>query len=57
MKKTYWQLRRMSKQELWDYGIKRNEIDNHAQRIGVWYFNKPTILEMLSVTHREWAIN
>jgi len=54
-KKAYWQLKRMSKADLWNYGISNGSIDSNAQKMGLWYWNKATLLEILSVTHREWA--
>ena len=57
--KTYYQLKRMARQDIWEIGIKDGSIDEHAQRVakrhGIGYFNKSTILEMLSVNHREWV--
>jgi hypothetical protein len=39
-------------------GIEEELIDITAQNIvkqyGMWYFSKDTVLEMLSVKHREW---
>ena len=55
--KTYYQLKRMSKQEMWDYGVNDGSIDTDAQNMGCWYFSKGTVLEMLSVNHREWNNN
>ena len=56
--KTYHQLKQMSRQDIYNIGVSDNSIDEHAQRIvshlGIEYFTKSTLLEMLSVTHREW---
>ena len=52
--KTYHQLKRMSKQELWKYAIERNALSHHDIAMGCFYFDKSTVLEILSVTHREW---
>ena len=57
MKKlSYFELRKKSKNFLWSYGVKNNFIDAYAQKIGYNYFDKITILEILSVYHTEWSI-
>ena len=57
--KTYHQLKGLSKQEIYNIGVSDGSVDDHAQRItkkyGIDYFSKGTLLEMLSVTHREWV--
>ena len=52
--KTYQQLKRMSIQELWKYGKDNNTLDNYTLSLDMYYYNKSTLLELLSVTHREW---
>jgi len=53
---TYAQLKTKTKDFLWEYGIKTKSINEYAQSLGCWYYAKSTILEILSVTHREWDI-
>lgn len=55
MKKlTYYQLKNKTKSFLWQYGTEGNYFSEYDLRMGEYYFNKSTILEILSVTHTEW---
>ena len=51
---TYFDLKKKDKKFLWDFGIKNNEIDAYAEKMGYNYFSKSIILEFLSVKHTEW---
>ena len=51
---TYFDLKKKDKKFLWDFGVKNNEIDVYAEKMGYTYFSKNNILEMLSVKHTEW---
>ena len=53
-KLTYYDLRKKDKKYLWDYGIKNGFFDDYFQKMGYLYFNKSTILEVLSVYHTQW---
>ena len=51
---TYYEAKKKPKRILWDYGVKQGYIDKYAQKMGYNYFDKATILEMLSVYLRDW---
>jgi hypothetical protein len=55
MKKlTYYQLKTKTKSFLWQYGVDGNYFSEYDLKMGEHYFDKKTILEILSVTHTEW---
>ena len=53
--KTYYQLRKLAKSELWDIAINEGILDSKDIHLTKFYFSKGNLLELLSVTHREWV--
>ncbi len=58
MYKTYYKLKKMSRKDIYDIGVRDKSISqddiNIVNKYGIEYFTKGTLLEMLSVNHREW---
>ena len=52
--KTYYQLRKLSKLELWDIAINEGILGSINIPLTKFYFSKGDLLELLSATHREW---
>ena len=52
--KTYYQLKEMTRQELLNKAFEEGLIEEVETKKGSWYLSKATILEILSVNHREW---
>ena len=50
---TYYQLQKLSIKELYSLCLKENCFEEGGY-INILYFPKSTLLEMLSVTRREW---
>jgi hypothetical protein len=55
MKKTYYQLKRMTARELFDYAVKADILSLYDKKFLSDMPIKSVLLEILSVTHRDWV--
>ena len=57
MEKTYYQLKRMTARELFNYAVKADVLSLYDKKFFSDMPIKSVLLEILSVTHREWVKN